>query len=144
MLAAALESSDIWIIVAIFAILIVLALLSLAEMGLARITKPKAAALVDKGHKSGPALLKLVSNPEFWVNPVLLTINVLQTVQAYLTGIIGSRFGVAGAIALVTLNVVVFFVLAESIPKTYAVLYPERAALTMARPTLGLVRFAPL
>ena len=37
------------------------------------------------------------------------------------------------------LNVVVFFVLAEAVPKTYAVLHPERAALITARPMLALV-----
>jgi CBS domain containing-hemolysin-like protein len=144
LLAATLQDGDVWIIVAILVILVILAGLSLAEMGLSRISKPKAAAMVDKGHKSGPALLKLVGDPERWVNPVLLSVNILQTIQAYLTGIIGSRFGFAGSIALVALNVVVFFVLAESIPKTYAVLFPERAALVTARPTLALVRFAPL
>jgi putative hemolysin len=40
--------------------------------------------------------------------------------------------------------VLVFFVLAEAVPKTYAVLYSERAALATARPTLALVSFPPL
>ena len=34
----------------------------------------------------------------------------------------------------VVLNVLVFFVLAEAVPKTYAVLYPQKAALFTARP----------
>ena len=43
MYAATLSSTDVWLIVAIFVILLMLAFLSLAEMGLSRITKPKAA-----------------------------------------------------------------------------------------------------
>jgi CBS domain containing-hemolysin-like protein len=144
MYAATLSSTDVWLIVAIFVILLMLAFLSLAEMGLSRITKPKAAAIADRGHKSGKALTQLVDAPERWVNPVLLTINILQTIQAFLTGIVGARFGFVGALVLLALNVIVFFVLAESIPKTYAVLFPERAALLTARPTLALVRFPPL
>jgi CBS domain containing-hemolysin-like protein len=53
-------------------------------------------------------------------------------------------FGAAGVAIGVVLNVVVFFVLAEAVPKTYAVLYPQRAALLSARPTAALVAFPPL
>jgi CBS domain containing-hemolysin-like protein len=42
------------------------------------------------------------------------------------------------------LNVVVFFILTEALPKTWAVLNPERAALLTARPVSWLVRFWPL
>jgi len=143
-LAGEFSTSDVWMLVAIIAILVVLVLLSVAEMGLSRISKPKAAALVDKGQRGSRALFRLVDQPEQWVNPVLLTVNILQTVQAFLTGIVSSGFGVAGVAIALALNVIVFFVLAEAIPKTYAVLYPERAALMTARPTLALVRFPPL
>ena len=65
--------------------------------------------------------------------------------QATLTGIVfASLFGPAGVAVGVVLNVLVFFVLAEAVPKTYAVLYSERAALITARPTLWLVSFPPL
>jgi putative hemolysin len=144
MIASEFQSSDIWMLVAIGFLLIILIFLAVAEMGLSRMTKPKAAALADKGHKSGPALQRLVGEPERWVNVVLLTVSICQTVQATLTGIVGSRFGAWGVFIGVVLNVVVFFVLAEAVPKTYAVLYPERAALLTARPTSALVSFPPL
>jgi len=79
------------------------------------------------------------------VNPLLLTVNICQIVQATLTGIVADNlFGTAGVVVGVVLNVVVFFVLAEAVPKTYAVLYPQRAALMSARPTAALVAFPPL
>ena len=143
-LAARLTTADIWMIVGIVAILFVLAFLSLAEMGLSRMTRPKATALSEQGHRSGKALLRLANEPEKWVNPVLLSVNVLQTVQAFLTGVVASSFGALGAVIGLVANVVVFFVLAESIPKTYAVLFPDRASLLTARPTLALVRFPPV
>ncbi len=144
MFAMEFRSSDIWMLVTIFILLVVLVFLAVAEMGLSRISKPKAAALADKGHKAGPALVRLVAEPEHWVNVVLLTVSICQIVQATLTGIVGSRFGPWGVVVGVVLNVVVFFVLAEAVPKTYAVLYPERAALLTARATSALVRFPPL
>ena len=108
-------------------------------------TKPKAAALVDEERPGAPALQRLVDEPERWVNPLLLTVNICQTVQATLTGIVAGRmFGPGGVAVAVTLNVIVFFVLAEAVPKTYAVMHPERAALVTARPVRALVSFAPL
>jgi len=72
-------------------------------------------------------------------------VNICQTVQATLTGIVAGRlFGGVGVVIGVTLNVVVFFVLAEAVPKTYAVLHPDRAALVSARPIRALVAFGPL
>ncbi|CAB5003523.1 unannotated protein [freshwater metagenome] len=65
--------------------------------------------------------------------------------QTTLWGILAGRlFGGWGVVVGVVLNVVVFFVIAEAMPKTYAVLHPQRAALMVARPTAALVAFPPL
>ena len=122
-----------------------LIVLSVAEMGLSRVSKPKAQALADSGARGGHALLLLVTHPERWVNPLLLAVNVSQTVQATLTGVVAGRlFGAAGVAIGVTLNVVVFFVFAEAVPKTYAILHSDRAALSTAPLTSLLVGFWPL
>jgi len=144
-LAASLTTADVWMIVVVVVLLVLLAGLSVAETGITRISRVKAQTLADGGSRSAKVLAKLVAEPERFLNPVLLVVNVAQTVQAVLTGIVAARlFGVLGVIATTVLNVVVFFVLAEAVPKTYAVLYPERAALIAARPILALVRFPPL
>ncbi|MEP7201542.1 MAG: hemolysin family protein [Ilumatobacteraceae bacterium] len=141
----AFSNVDLLMLVTIIFLLFVLIFTSVAEMALSRITKPKAASLADQGFKSGKALKKLVGSPERWVNPLLLTINIAQTVQATLTGILSARlWGPSGVIIGVALNVLVFFVLAEAVPKTYAVLYPQKAALFTARPVSALVAFPPL
>ncbi len=141
----AFNNVDLLMLVTIFVLLLVLIFTSVAEMALSRITKPKAASLADQGFKSGKALKKLVGAPERWVNPLLLTVNICQTVQATLTGILSARlWGTYGVIVGVALNVLVFFVLAEAVPKTYAVLYPQKAALFTARPVSALVAFPPL
>ena len=143
--AATPTGGDWLMIVAIVMLLLVLVFLAAAEMGLSKMTKPKAAAMADQGVKAGKALARLVEDPARWVNPILLTVNICQTVQATLTGVLAARlFGPAGVILGVALNVIVFYVLAEAVPKTYAVLYPERAALVTARPVMALVSFWPL
>jgi len=138
-------SVDVWLLVAVAAILVVLTVLALAEMSLSRITKQKAEALAAEGHRSARWMLRLAAEPTRWVNPLLLTVNILQTVQATLTGVVAGRlFGAAGVAIGVAANVVVFFVLAEAVPKTYAVLNPVRGAAMTARLVHALVGFWPL
>jgi CBS domain containing-hemolysin-like protein len=136
---------DLWMMLVIVVLLFVLIFLSLAEMSMSQMTKPRAAALAEKGVKSGKALVRLAAQPAMWVNPLLLLINVSQTVQATLTGIVAnSLFGPAGVAVGVSLNVVLFFVLAEAVPKTYALLNPIKGATITARPIEFVVRFWPL
>ena len=145
MIAASPTSADWWMLVTILVLLVFLIVMSVAEMGLSRVSKPKAQALADTGARGGHALLALVAHPERWVNPLLLAVNVCQTVQATLTGVVAGRlFGAAGVAIGVALNVVVFFVFAEAVPKTYAVLHSDRAALATSRITAALVGFFPL
>ena len=145
MIAAEFTNADALMLTAILLLLVVLIFAAVAEMSLSRMTKPRAGSLADKGLKSGKALKRLVEHPERWVNPLLLTVNICQTVQTTLTALLAGRlFGAAGVIVGVVLNVVVFFVLAEAVPKTFAVQYPQRAALLSARPTALLAAFPPL
>ncbi len=138
-------SGDLWMLVVILLLLVGLIFLSLAEMSLSRITKQKAQALVDQNAKSAKLILKLAAEPTRWVNPLLLTVNIFQTVQATLTGVVAGRlFGAAGVLIGVTLNVIIFFVLAEAVPKTYGLLHPVRGATVTARPVSVIVSFLPL
>jgi putative hemolysin len=124
----------------------VLVVLAAAETALNRISRVKAQALAEAtGTKPAHALFRLVSHPERFINPLLVTVTVLQTGQAFLTSILADRlFGTTGLIVAFVVNVVVFFVLAESMPKTWAVLHPERAGLATSRFVQGLVSFPPL
>ncbi|MBI4883877.1 MAG: HlyC/CorC family transporter [Actinobacteria bacterium] len=142
MIAAEFTGTDTLMLIVIVVLLVVLIFAAVAEMSLSRMTKPRANSLADKGLKSGKALQRLVEHPERWVNPLLLTVNICQTVQTTLTALVaGHLFGAGGVVVGVVLNVLVFFVLAEAVPKTYAVLYPQRAALMSARPTALIVGF---
>ena len=144
-LAKAPSTMDLWMMLVIVVLLFVLIFLSLAEMSMSQMTKPRAAALAEKGVKSGKALVRLAAQPAMWVNPLLLLINVSQTVQATLTGIVANDlFGPAGVAVGVSLNVILFFVLAEAVPKTYALLNPIKGATITARPIEFVVRFWPL
>ncbi len=143
--AAAPTAADYWMLVAVFVLLIVLTGLSLAEMSLSRITKQKAQAMVEEHKKRSHIILRLAEDPTKWVNPLLLTVNIFQTIQATLTGIVSGRlFGAPGVAVGVSLNVIVFFVLAEAVPKTYGLIHSERGASLTAIPVSALTSFYPL
>ena len=137
---------DAWIVAAIALLVIGLAFLALAETGIGRISRVRAQALVDEtGSKSARALLELVRTPEHYLNPVLLAVNIAQTAQAFLASALAVRlFGPWGGVVAFMLDVVVLYVIAEALPKTWAVLAPDRAALLTARPVSALVAFTPL
>jgi len=140
-----MNGANLVMLLVIVVLLFALIFLAIAEMGLSKMTKPRAAAITEDKPRIEPSLTALVDNPEGWINPLLLMVNVCQTVQATLTGIVaGNLFGGVGVAVGVTLNVIVFFVLAEAVPKTYAVLNPDRAAMIAARPVRALTAFPPL
>jgi CBS domain containing-hemolysin-like protein len=137
---------DTVMLVAIVLLLFVLMFFAVAETALNRISRVKAQAIADSsGKPSARALYRLVSHPERFINPILVTVTFCQTGQAFLTSLLADRlFGGTGVIIGFFLNVIFFFVLAEAMPKTWAVLSAERAALATARVTEWIVSFPPL
>ena len=145
MLAATFTVNDALLLGVLAILFVLLALLGVAETGINRISLHKAEAIADQHGRRGRALLRLVQEPEKFLNPVLLTVNVLQTATASISTFLFTRlFGAWGAVLGFVLNVVVLFVFTEAVPKTWAVLNSEQAALATARPTSWLVRFWPL
>lgn len=138
---------DLALAAVIVLMLLVLIVLAVAETALNRISRVKAQAVADSDDsRSARALVRLVERPERFINPLLVTVTVLQMGQAVLVNRLAASWvsGVAGEIGVFFLNVVVFFVFAESMPKTWAVLHAERAGLATARFTDLLVSFPPL
>jgi putative hemolysin len=140
--------SEIALLLTIALMLIVLMVLAAAETALNRTSRVKAQALADAHNpsRSARALVRLVEHPERFINPLLVTITVLQSGQTWLVARLADHWvtGVFGAIGIFALNVVVFFIVAESMPKTWAVLHTERASLGTARFVNMLVSFPPL
>ncbi|HEX6569187.1 MAG TPA: hemolysin family protein, partial [Acidimicrobiales bacterium] len=145
LVAASMSSADGWILVAIVVLLLAAMVLAAAETALTRLTRPRAEVLADEGRRGADALVELVERPEQYVTTVVFLLVVCQLVQATLVGILANRlFGVVGMVVAIALDVGVVFVLAESAPKTWAVLNPERVALAVARPVRAFAGFLPL
>ena len=131
-------------LVAVLLLMFVSAVLAVAETGLTRLTPVKARAMHADGRRGARRLVRLAEHPERWMNSLLFVILVVQTVTATLVGVVSDSYGPAAVAIGVFLNVIVGFVIAESIPKTWAVQHPEAAALRTARLVSALSKFAPL
>ena len=144
-LATGFTSVDGLLLGAIFVLLSIAVVTSIAETAIVRVSRAKATALAEEDRPGAKALLSLVQAPERWINALLLVVLVCQIVQATLTGVVSGRlFGGVGVAIATFINVVVTFVLAEAAPKTWALQHTERAALASARPVKILVDFGPL
>jgi CBS domain containing-hemolysin-like protein len=127
-----------WLAVGAIVVLFLLAIVvAAAETAFLRMSRIKALALEEQGDKRAGRLARLLERPERTVNAVTLLALAAQLITSYLLGIL---IGGAGwwivALSLV-LNVIVFFVFAEAVPKTWAVQHSETAALR----TAGFLRF---
>ena len=143
-MAASVTAADAWMLATIALLLFVTMLLAGAETALVRMPKTRAQGLAADGRKGAGALVDLVDDAQY-VNAVLLVLLVCQLVQATLVGVVADRlWGVTGVVIATAVNVIVVFVVATSLPRTWAVLNPDRAALAAARPIRALVRFSPL
>ena len=145
LLAAGLGTGDIALLVVIAVLLVMVGALALAETGLLRMSRAKALALDEEGHRGTARLLKLVEHPERYLNPILLLVLLCQLVAATLLGVVADHlFGALGVAAATAFEVVVIFVFFEATPKTWAVQHPDRAALFAAPFVDALIRFPPV
>lgn len=138
-------SGDFLLLAAVFALIGMAMFLALAETSLVRMNRVRAAALAEEGRRGAERLTSLVERPERFLNPVLFLVLVCHLVAATLVGVVAERnFGPTGVAAAAVFQIVVIFVMAEAVPKTYAVQHPDRVALMTAPVVWALVRFPPV
>ncbi len=140
-----MTTAETLMVVAVFALLAGAAVLAMAETSLTRTNRVKALTLAEENRRGANALVRLVEHPERFLNPVLLLVLLCHLVAATLVGVIAERlFGPVGVAIATAFEVVIVFVFAESIPKTFAVQHPDRAALLTAPVISAITRFPPV
>ena len=138
-------STDTIMWIAVVALIGIAAFFAMAETSLTRLNRVKAMTLQEEGRRGATALHRLVDHPENFLNPLLFLVLLCHLVAATLVGVLAERtFGPAGVAVATAFEVVVIFVFAEAVPKTYAVQHPEAAALRTAPVISAIVRFLPI
>ncbi|HWC12009.1 MAG TPA: hemolysin family protein [Acidimicrobiales bacterium] len=137
--------TEIWMLVAVVVLIGFAAFLAMAETSLTRTNRVKALTLVEEERRGAPALLRLVEHPEEFLTPVLFLVLLCHLSAATLVGIVAERhLGPGGVVVATAFEVGVIFVIAESVPKTFAVQHADRAALLVAPLVSIISRFLPL
>ena len=105
------------LLVVVVLLVIFSAMLAIAETSMTRISKIKAHALAEEKRRGAGILNNLLEHPERFLNTILLSVLIVQTVQTSLATIVGvNLFGrVLGSIAAVLFNVVLTFIVADSV-----------------------------
>jgi CBS domain containing-hemolysin-like protein len=119
--------------------------LAVAETAFTRMSRIRALALAEEGRKHAARLARMLERPVETLNSVLLLVLVSQLTSASLLGILLDRqFGPYGVVIGLVLQIILYFVIGEVAPKTYAVQHTDRAALMVTPFLWAISSFPPL
>lgn len=120
-------------------------LLALAETAFTRTNRIRAIALEDEGKHGAARLVVMLQHPERTLNSLLFLVLLSQLTSASLLGVVLERQAGSWGLAIgLALQIVVYYVLGEVAPKTYAIQHPERAALRLSGFLYAITNFWPL
>jgi putative hemolysin len=135
-----------WLLVAAIVVLFLISgVLALSETAFTRMSRVRALALEEEGRASATRLARLLERPERTLNSLLLVVLVCQLVSANLIGVLlEQNLGAVGFLIGIVVEIAVFFVFFEVVPKTFAIQHTDRAVLLVAPILSFLTNFAPL
>lgn len=120
-----------WVLVVVFVLLG--SLMALAESALTRMSRVRALAFQEEGRRNAALLVKLESDPARYLNPVYLSVLIVQNGSAILVAILAEQtFGSLGVALASLVFTLLYFVLVEAMAKTFGVLHSDRIALALA------------
>jgi len=132
-------------IVGFVALTLIAALLAAAETSLTRMSRARAEALHEEGRRGSGKLVRLVAERERILNPLLFLVLACHLGAATLVGaFVQQRWGIGAFFIAYGVTLVVIFVVAEAIPKTYALSDLDRTSLRLAPLMRAVAVFAPL
>ncbi|HEX8099880.1 MAG TPA: hemolysin family protein [Actinomycetota bacterium] len=136
---AAWTATDTWEVVAVAALIGVAAVLAVAEITISRVGRIRALRFEEEGRRGAKALVRVVENPAQYLNVVLLLTLLVLLGANTLAGIVAQRhierFAELASTGVMT---ILLFVFAEVTPKTRAIQFTDRYALTLAPFIIGL------
>jgi putative hemolysin len=140
-----MTSTD-WLLVLVVAVLFCFSIvLALSEMAFSRMNRIRALALEEEGQRGAAKLARMLEHPEQTINSLLLLVLIAQLTSASLIGVILERqVGAFGLGLGLVFQVVLFFVIGEAAPKTWAIQHTDRAALLVSGFLFAVTNFPPL
>ncbi len=140
-----MSGADAAILAAVIVLFLISIVLAMAETAFTRMSRIRALSLDEEGRKGAHRLARMLEKPEQTLNVLLLLVLVAQLTSASLLGALLERsFGSAGLFIGLVIQILVYFVIGEVAPKTYAIQNPDRAALRVSGFLWAVTNFPPL
>lgn len=139
-----MDTTEYYLIAIAIVLFVTSIICAMAEISFVRMNRIRAIGLEDEGRRNAKRLRRMLEKPEATLNIVLLILLVCQLGTASIVSILAEgKGGILGIIAVIFLEISVFFVLGEVAPKTYAVQHTEKIALAMT-PFLWFITKFPI
>jgi Mg2+/Co2+ transporter CorB len=126
---------------AVLLCLLLAAFFSSAETAMTAASRPRMMRLEQQGNRRAALVNRLYEQKERMIGALLLgnnTVNILAS--ALTTGVLIGFFGDAGIVYATVAITILVLIFAEVLPKTYAIMFPDRSALGLA-PLVRVVLF---
>ena len=139
--------NELWMSIGIiFLMLIASAFFSASETALTATSRARIHELARKGSRSAARVQLLIGKRERLIGSILLGNNVMNIAASSLaTSVLVSLFSDAGVIYATAGMTILVLIFAEVLPKTYAILAPDRVALFVSAPIRLIVAiFGPI
>jgi magnesium and cobalt exporter, CNNM family len=123
----------IWLSVLVGFLVILGAVLAMAEASISRMSRIRALALREDGRRNAALLVRIEEDPTRYLNSVYLAVMFAQNGSAILVAIIAERYyGNLGVTLLSIGFTIAYFVIVEAMAKTFGILHSDRVALFLA------------
>ncbi len=143
---ALLETDNLLKLAMIAALLVLSGFFSGSETALTAASRARIRAKEKHGHGRASIVAKLLESRERLIGALLLGNNLVNILAASLmTALMLEMFGPLGTIYATGVMTLLILIFAEVLPKTYALIRPDSAAISVARPVAFIVWiFAPV
>ena len=140
-----MTTAEILGLLAFVALVAFAAVLAVAETSLTHLGRGRAVALAEEGDRRAALLVRLLERRERVINPVLLVLLTCHLAAATIVALlVYNRWGGGAVLVAFVVELVVIFVFAEAVPKTYALLATDQSALRVAPLARAIALIAPL
>jgi Mg2+/Co2+ transporter CorB len=117
----------------ILCLMVMSAFFSGSETGFTASSRARLTEIERRGSSRAAMVLKLSQTPERLIGALLLGNNIVNiTASAMATALLIKTFGDSGAVIASAIMTVLILIFSEVMPKTYAIAYPERVAISAA------------
>ena len=132
-------------LIALVLLIAVAALLAAAETAITRVSSARAEALAEEGGKGALILRDLIDRRKHVLHPILFVVLACQIgVATVVAGLVLNHWGAWQLVIVFIAELLVLFALSEALPKSWALVHPDKSATRTAPLVRVLSKIAPL